>query len=435
MTLRRLIVRTVPIAALIAIGGRAPLAAQQPAKTEAKTGAKTAAKPTAKSSAKTAASLPVITATLTYAAPIDGKPKPNFSPKGQQVPLTAAAASLKLPVGAVLPAKVGTMQLGTDPKGYTQILLTASAEYPRDLVQLWIDRNHNGDFTDDGAPLTTKPTQNEKTKAWWSTINKVEVSARYTTRATAEPYFVNFWSVREDSAAAVDIIRFSTGSWRSGTVTVNGVKALVAAMDDNNAIFDKADMWVMLNADAPDAEKNVLSLSEARPTNRLMFLTGADGKDIPLEFRSFAEDGSSVSFVVVNRNITKATDRAPDDLVREERPRPRTESPVKWGNELPAALAEAKASGKQVLIDFEATWCGPCHTMDQWVWNDAELAPLITKGYVAIKVDADLQKELVKRLKITGYPTMMVMNADGTEVKRVSEYQSSKQMLAWLAAK
>jgi thiol:disulfide interchange protein len=108
---------------------------------------------------------------------------------------------------------------------------------------------------------------------------------------------------------------------------------------------------------------------------------------------------------------------------------------VSWGKELPAALAEAKASGKQVLIDFEATWCGPCHTMDQWVWNDAELAPLISKGYVAIKVDADLQKELVKRLKITGYPTMMVMNADGTEVKRVSEYQSSKQMLAWLSGR
>jgi thiol-disulfide isomerase/thioredoxin len=377
----------------------------------------------------------IITAALSYAAPVDGKPKPNFSPKGQQVPLTAPNPALKLPAGAVLPAKVGTMQLGTDPKGYTQILLSASAEFPRDLVQLWIDRNHNGDFTDDGAPLTTKPTLNEKTKAWWSTINKVEVSARYTKRATAEPYFVNFWSVREDSATAVDVIRFSTGSWRTGTVTVNGVNALVAAMDDNNAIFDKNDMWVLLNADAPDAEKNVLSLSEARATNRLMFLTGKDGADIPLEFRSFSDDGSTVSFIVVNRKITKATDRAPDDLVREERPRPRTETPVSWGKELPAALAEAKASGKQVLIDFEATWCGPCHTMDQWVWNDAELAPLISKGYVAIKVDADLQKELVKRLKITGYPTMMVMNADGTEVKRVSEYQSSKQMLAWLSGR
>ncbi len=374
-------------------------------------------------------------ATLHYAAPVDGKPKPNFSPKGMQVPLTDVAATTTLPAGAVRPAKTGVMQLGSDKKGFTPILLTASAEYPRDLVQLWIDRNHNGNFTDDGAPLTTKPSQNEKTKAWWSSISKVEVTASYTKRAKPEPYFVNFWSVREDSAAAVDVVRFSTGSWRTGTVTVNGVKALVAAMDDNNAIWDKADMWVMLNADAPDAEKNVLSLNEARATNRLMFLTAKDGSDIPVEFKGFAEDGSSVNFVVVKRKITKAADRAPDDNVRDERPRPRTESPVVWGKELPAALTEAKASGKKVLIDFEATWCGPCHTMDQWVWNDAELAPLITSGFVAIKVDADLQKELVKRLKITGYPTMMVMNADGTEVKRVSEYQGSKAMIAWLTAK
>jgi thiol-disulfide isomerase/thioredoxin len=374
---------------------------------------------------------PAIRVKLEYGAPAEGKPKPNFSPKGTQVALTPVAADAKLPAGAVRPAKQGVMQLGPAKTSWIPILVTASAEHPTDLVQLFIDRNRNGSFTDDGPPLVAAPAQNEKTRAWWSSINKVELTIPYGP-GRSQPYLVNFWVVREDSTATPDVIRYSVGSWRQGSVTVNGVSALVAAMDgDNNAIFDKSDMWSVLPADAPDAEKNVLSIGEARPTNRLMFLT-KDGKDIPLEFRSFSVDGSSVTFVVVPRAITKAADRAPDDLVREERPRPRTDTPVVWGKDLTAALAEAKVKGRRVLIDFEATWCGPCHTMDQWIWNDAEVAKAINEGYLGIKVDADLQKALVKRLKIEAYPTMVIMAADGTVLQRVTDYQSSKEMLAFL---
>jgi thiol-disulfide isomerase/thioredoxin len=369
---------------------------------------------------------------LEYAAPTDGKPKPNFSPKGTQVALTNVAPDAALPPGAMRPAKRGTMQVGPTKASWIPILVTASAEHPNDLVQLYIDRNRNGSFTDDGPPLSATPSLNEKTKAYWSSINKVEVTIPYGIGKPSQPYLVNFWSVREDSAGAPDVIRFSVGSWRQGTVKVNGIDALVAAMDgDNNAIFDKSDMWSLLPASAPDAEKSVLSINEARPTNRLMFVT-KDGKDIPLEFRSFSADGSTATFAIVNQPITKLADRAPDDLVREERTRPRTETPVSWGKDLTTALAEAKRTNKKVLIDFEATWCGPCHTMDQFIWNDAEVAQVINAGFVGVKVDADLQKALVKRLKIEGYPTMMLMGADGAVLQRVTDYQSSKEMLAFL---
>lgn len=376
----------------------------------------------------------VLRVKLDYAAPADGKPRPNFSPKGTQVALTELAPHVALPPGAVRPAKKGMLHVGPTKASWIPILVTASAEHPNDLVQLFVDRNRNGSFADDGPALVAIPSLNEKTRAWWSSINKVELTVKYGAGKPAQPYLVNFWSVREDSATAPDIIRYSVASWRQGKVTVDSVAALVAAMDgDNNAVFDKNDTWSALPASAPDAEKAVLSINEARPTNRLMFLSN-DGKDIPLEFRSFSRDGSSASFVVVNRAITKLADRAPDDLVRDERDRPRTETPVVWGKDLTVALAEAKRTGHKVLIDFEATWCGPCHTMDQWIWNDAEVAQVINAGYVGIKVDADLQKALVKRLKVEAYPTMMVMDADGSVLQRVTDYQSSKQMLAFLGA-
>ena len=389
--------------------------------------------------AKTAARKPpngeprqIIRAELAYAAPGDGRPNPNFSPKGTQIALRSVAESVTLPAGAMRPAKQGVMMVGGDKSSWIPVLATACSQRSADLCQLFIDRNRNGNFLDDGPALSSTPAQNAKTKAWWSSISKVELTVSYGAKTPTQPYLVNFWSVREDSAAAPDVLRFSVGSWRTGTVTVNGVKALVAAMDgDNNALFNKDDMWSVLAESAADAPKAVLSISEARATNRVMFVN--DGtKDIPLEFKSFTPDGSAIEFTIVPRVITKVADRAPDDLVRDERNRPRTDAPVTWGGDLTAALAQAKSSGRQVLIAFEATWCGPCHTMDQWVWNDLDVAQRINSAYVSIKVDADLQKALVKRHKIVGYPTMMIMNVDGTEVRRIDGYQSSKQISEFL---
>jgi len=376
----------------------------------------------------------VVRASLTYAAPGAG-PKPNFSPKGTQVTLKDIAAGASLPEGAVRPAREGVMEVGPDKAAWVRVLATAEFSHPRDLCRLYVDLNRNGDFSDDGPALVATPTQNEKTKAWWSSFDALELKIPYGAgaRAAVEPYSVNFWIVRDDGGDVPDVVRYSVRSWRTGRVTVNGVDALVAMMDSNNdAVFDKSDMWSVLSAAGPDAAKQVLSINEARTTNRFMFIdNGVGKKETVLEFRGASPDGRSVEFAVVDRPITKAADRAPDDMLREERGRPRAQVPFTWNHaNFEATLAQARSAGKKVIVDFETTWCGPCKSMDEWVWTDAEVAGALNAGFVGVKLDGDIEKDLVKRFGVRGYPTGIILDPAGKELRRFEGYMGSKDMMA-----
>ena len=63
------------------------------------------------------------------------------------------------------------------------------------------------------------------------------------------------------------------------------------------------------------------------------------------------------------------------------------------------ATTAAGTPGDPVLLDFQATWCGPCREMRP------EVDALIKKGYPIKPVDIDRQPELSGRYKVTAVPT------------------------------
>lgn len=60
---------------------------------------------------------------------------------------------------------------------------------------------------------------------------------------------------------------------------------------------------------------------------------------------------------------------------------------------------------RPVLIDFHATWCGPCKMMNPII---KELAGSWKKRVRIIKIDIDKNKELATQLKVMGVPTFML---------------------------
>ena len=154
--------------------------------------------------------------------------------------------------------------------------------------------------------------------------------------------------------------------------------------------------------------------------------------ELVLEFRSLSPDGRSLTFAIVDRAITKAQDRAPDDTLAAERARPRASKPFTWINSnFERGAVQAKDSGHRLILEFWTSWCGPCHELDQWIWSDAEVAATLNAGYVGVKFDGDTEKEMVSRFHVQGYPTVIVLDSSGNEVRRFN-YASSKQMLQLL---
>ena len=66
-----------------------------------------------------------------------------------------------------------------------------------------------------------------------------------------------------------------------------------------------------------------------------------------------------------------------------------------------------------VLVDFWATWCGPCQTMGPVV---DELAQELTDVKVG-KVNVDEQMELAREYKVMSIPTFLVFK-DGKVAER-----------------
>ena len=101
--------------------------------------------------------------------------------------------------------------------------------------------------------------------------------------------------------------------------------------------------------------------------------------------------------------------------------------PVRTMAELDNRLAEAKAAGKAVILDYYATWCTDCVRMEKSTFLDPKVRALVGEQFVALQADVtdpnDPESKAIKqRYGVYGPPAMLFFGADGAERRELRTY-------------
>ena len=107
--------------------------------------------------------------------------------------------------------------------------------------------------------------------------------------------------------------------------------------------------------------------------------------------------------------------------------------PELWSADYEKALNRAKSENKLVLLDTYAVWCAQCKELDEKTWPDPKVNDWIKGHAVPVRIDADKDRpDLAKALQIRSFPTVILLDANGHEVRRSMGFQNPVDMLAWL---
>jgi len=104
---------------------------------------------------------------------------------------------------------------------------------------------------------------------------------------------------------------------------------------------------------------------------------------------------------------------------------------------------EVGASPLPVLVEFWADWCPPCRMLQKEVLSTREFQDYASKNFILLEVDfprakqqtaelAQQNRTLAQRFGIEGFPTIIVLNAEGKKLGEMVGYDPQAGRQAFL---
>jgi uncharacterized protein YyaL (SSP411 family) len=86
---------------------------------------------------------------------------------------------------------------------------------------------------------------------------------------------------------------------------------------------------------------------------------------------------------------------------------------VRWFEWSEEAFQKARVEDKPVVMDLSAPWSHGCRVMDTQTYGDPEIALLLNRDYVPVRVDCDRRPDINDRFNLGGWPTTAFLTPNG----------------------
>ena len=113
---------------------------------------------------------------------------------------------------------------------------------------------------------------------------------------------------------------------------------------------------------------------------------------------------------------------------------------VKWEVDYASAVKRAQAEKKPILMDLWTEWCPPCQYLRTKVFPSPEAQSALAR-YVPLSVMVEKKDRtpvaegmrLAGQFKLEAYPTLVILDSDGKELRRqVGAFPSGAGLAKWL---